>query len=120
MSAPQQDDWTQGADAIVYRSCGACRHIWYFRRPFCPSCGASEPETHRSNGTGAVYSVTVVLRAATPETKLYAPYAMLLVDLAEGFRMMAHGDKDLAIGDRVIAQFRPFANDVLAPYFVRA
>jgi hypothetical protein len=30
--------------------------------------------------------------------------------------MMAHGDNDLAIGDRVVAQFRQFAGR-LVPYF---
>ena len=37
------------------------------------------------------------------------PYNILLVDTAEGFRMMAHGDNDLAIGDKVIARFAKFA-----------
>ena len=32
------------------------------------------------------------------------------------FRMMAHGDHDLAIGDRVTARFVPFAGQ-LVPYF---
>ena len=41
---------------------------------------------------------------------------IVLVDTAEGFRMMAHGDNDLAIGDRVTARFVPFAGR-LVPYF---
>ena len=44
------------------------------------------------------------------------PYNIVLVDTAEGFRMMAHGDNDLAIGDKVTAQLRPFAGR-LVPYF---
>ena len=40
----------------------------------------------------------------------------MLVDVAEGFRMMAHGDSDLAIGDKVTASYRPFAGR-LVPYF---
>ena len=43
-------------------------------------------------------------RAATPETRAHVPYNIVLVDAAEGFRMMAHGDNDLAIGDKVTAQ----------------
>lgn len=113
-------DWTQGAEAILYNSCGACRHVWYFRRVFCPSCGAVEPQTHQASGRGVVYSTTVVLRAATPETKSYAPYSILLVDMDDGFRMMAHGDSGLVIGDKVAADFKPFANGVLAPHFIKA
>ena len=40
----------------------------------------------------------------------------MLVDADEGFRMMAHGDIDLAIGDKVTASYRPFAGR-LVPYF---
>ena len=120
MSAAELKDWTQGAQAIVYQSCGTCRHVWYFRRAFCPSCGAAESQTHAASGSGVVYSATVVLRAATPETKQFAPYAILLVEMDEGFRMMAHGDRDLGVGDKVFARFKPFANNLLAPYFVRA
>lgn len=116
--ATELSGWTQGTEAIVYQSCGACRHVWYFHRAFCPSCGASDPQTHRASGRGVVYAATLVCRAATPEAKAYVPYAILLVDMVEGFRMMAHGDNDLAIGDKVVVRFRPFAS-VLAPYFVK-
>jgi uncharacterized protein len=34
----------------------------------------------------------------------------------EGFRIMAHGDNDLAIGDEVTVSYRPFAGR-LVPYF---
>ena len=44
------------------------------------------------------------------------PYNILLVDASEGFRMMAHGDNDLVIGDKVFARYRQFAGR-LVPYF---
>jgi uncharacterized protein len=39
--------------------------------------------------------------------------------MSEGFRMMAHGDNELAIGDRVTARFASFAGR-LVPYFEKA
>jgi uncharacterized OB-fold protein len=60
-----------------------------------------------------------VCRAATPETRAHVPYNIILVDTSEGFRMMAHGDNDLAIGDAVTARFAPFAGR-LVPYFEKA
>jgi uncharacterized protein len=36
----------------------------------------------------------------------------------EGFRMMAHGDNDLVIGDTVAAGFAQFAGR-LVPYFAK-
>jgi uncharacterized OB-fold protein len=111
-------DWTKGEQAIVYQSCSACGRVQYFHRAFCAACGASDPTEHRASGKGRVYAATLVCRAATPETRAQVPYNILLVDCAEGFRMMAHGEKDLAIGDEVTVRFVPFAGRVV-PYFVR-
>ena len=49
---------------------------------------------------------------------MHIPYNIVLVDTDEGFRMMAHGDNDLSIGDKVTARFAPFAGR-LVPYFAR-
>lgn len=111
-------DWTKGVEAIVYQHCAGCGGRQYFRRSFCAACGAPDPKDRRASGEGTVYATSLVCRAATPETKAHVPYNMLLVDTAEGFRMMAHGDYDLAIGDRVTASFRQFAGR-LVPYFER-
>jgi uncharacterized OB-fold protein len=111
-------DWTGGTEAILYQSCPACGARQYFRRSFCCSCGAPDPVEKSASGRGVVYATSLVCRAATPETRAHIPYNIVLVDAAEGFRMMAHGDNDLAIGDRVIARFVPFAGR-LVPYFQR-
>lgn len=111
-------DWTAGAEAILYQQCPACRAAWYFRRGFCPECGDEAPKTARSSGKGVVHSATLVCRAATPEAKAHVPYTILLVDMAEGFRMMAHGAKDLAIGDEVVSHFERFT-DRLVPFFAK-
>ena len=63
-------------------------------------------------------ATSLVCRAATPETRAHVPYNIVLVDTTEGFRMMAHGDNDLAIGDRVTVRFVPFAGR-LVPYFTK-
>jgi uncharacterized OB-fold protein len=111
-------DWTASTEAIVYQSCVACGGLQYFRRRFCVICGAPDPVEKRANGEGTVYATSLVCRAATPETRAHVPYNIVLVDTAEGFRMMAHGDQDLAIGDHVTARFTSFAGR-LVPYFAR-
>jgi len=113
---PRIHDWTTGAEAIIYQSCAACGVRQYFRRSFCAACGAPDPVDQRAGGEGTVYATSLVCRAATPETRAHAPYNIVLVDTAEGFRMMAHGDNDLSIGDKVTARFVPFAGR-LVPYF---
>ena len=120
MSGSQQAlaDWTAGAEAIVYQCCVACGSSQYFRRSFCAVCGAPDPVEKRASGAGTVYATSLVCRAATPETRAHLPYNIVLVDTAEGFRMMAHGDNDLVIGDKVTARFARFAGR-LVPYFAR-
>ena len=114
----QLADWTTGAEAIVYQSCAACGAKQYFRRSFCCACGAPDPAEERASGEGTVYATSLVCRAATPETRAHVPYNIVLVDTPEGFRMMAHGDNDLSIGDKVTARFARFAGR-LVPYFAR-
>jgi uncharacterized protein len=111
-------DWTMGAEAIVYQSCASCGSLQYFHRSFCASCGAPDPLEKRASGQGTVYATSLVCRAATPETRAHVPYNIILVDTDEGFRMMAHGDHDLSIGDKVTAGYAPFAGR-LVPSFKR-
>ncbi|TWC07354.1 putative OB-fold protein [Bradyrhizobium macuxiense] len=118
MSGPIAD-WTKGVEAIVYQTCSACGARQYFRRSFCAACGSADLAEHRASGAGTVYATSLVCRAATPETRAHVPYNIVLVDADEGFRMMAHGDNDLAIGDKVSARFTQFAGR-LVPYFAKA
>ena len=100
--------WPRGDTALAYQACTACGRIWYFRRPACPHCGHADPQERIASGRGTVYAATVVHRAPTRALQQHAPYAVLLVDADEGFRFMAHGARDAAIGDRVRLEFRTF------------
>src|SRR6202007_3070422 len=101
------------------QSCAACGSLQYFRRSFCAVCGAPDPVEKRASGKGTVYATSIVMRAATPETRAHVPYNIVLVDTAEGFRLIAHGANDLRIGDSVTARFAQFAGR-LVPYFEKA
>jgi uncharacterized OB-fold protein len=111
-------DWTRGDQSIAYQSCNACRHVWYFRRSFCPACGSDDAVALKASGEGVVFAISVVTRAATAEARAHVPYAVVLVDATEGFRMMGHGDRDLKIGDPVSARFETFTGHIV-PYFAK-
>ena len=111
-------DWTCGGECVVFQCCAACRHTWYFERNFCPSCGHAAPDTLASTGLGFVHASTMVHRAPTDEFRAVAPYRLVLVDVAEGFRMMGHAEPSVAIGDRVRCRVRTIAGRLL-PYFDR-
>ena len=110
--------WTSGEAPITYQSCAGCGARQYFRRGFCAVCGSEQLLDLEASGDGTVYATSLVCRAATPETRAAVPYNILLVDMSEGFRMMAHGEADLAIGDHVSASFVRFAGRLI-PYFAR-
>ncbi|MBY0296192.1 MAG: OB-fold domain-containing protein [Methylobacterium sp.] len=109
-------DWTRGEPGLAYQECRACGQRWTFARRFCPACGATEVETRAASGRGTVHALTTVARAPSAALRPHAPYTILLVDAAEGFRLMAHGEGDLAIGDSVTARFAPFGEG-LVPVF---
>lgn len=112
-------DWTRGEDGIAYQACDACHATWYFQRSFCPECGAGDPVSRQASGAGTVHARTLVARAPTEELRAHAPYLIVLVDAEEGFRLMAHGDPELQIGDRVHATFAGLAGRRI-PYFEKA
>lgn len=111
-------DWTKDGDGIAYQICGNCATIWYFQRSFCPECGTSAPATLQASGLGRVHARTLVARAPTEELRAHAPYLIVLIDADEGFRLMAHGDAGLQIGDRVRARFAQLAGKKI-PFFER-
>jgi uncharacterized OB-fold protein len=111
-------DWTRGEEGIAYQLCPGCAGLWSFHRTFCPRCGRQDPDSRQSSGIGTVHAVTLVTRAPGDELRPYAPYLIALVDAEEGFRLMAHGDRSLRIGDRVRARFVTLAGRLM-PYFER-
>ena len=109
-------DWTRGAAGLAYQACSGCGATWYFHRTFCPRCGQAGPEDRAAGGSGTVHAATLVVRAPSEALRAYAPYAIVLVDADEGFRVMAHGAQDLRIGDRVRCRFIDLAGRQV-PYF---
>ena len=85
--------------------CTECNHAQFFPRSHCLNCNSDHVEWQVSKGFGAIYSVTQVQRAPTDEFRALAPYAIALVDLDEGVRIMAHANLALKIGDKVRVTF---------------
>jgi uncharacterized OB-fold protein len=89
---------------LRYQRCGACGQALTGLRFACTSCGSVQLAWCDAAGTGTVFSVSTVHRAPSDAWRALAPYTLVLVDLDEGPRVMAHGAPGLAIGARVLAQ----------------
>ena len=112
-------DWTTGTPALVFQRCSSCNAVWYFRRSFCPRCSTSPVVDAVASGKGVVHAATLVTRAPTEELRAHAPYLIVLIDAEEGFRLMAHGDPALQLGERVRCGFKTLSGKLI-PYFERA
>ena len=93
---------------IRYQACVPCGAAQTLARYACRSCGSTELQWRVAKGGGRVYSVTTVARAPSDEFRPLAPYALAIVELDEGPRLMGHAATDARIGDRVIAGFVDF------------
>lgn len=111
-------DWTRGGTALHYQQCPSCHHLWYFERDFCPACGHTTPNSQQASGRGVVHATTLVHRAPSDEFRAIVPYQMVLVDMAEGFRVMGHAQTGVAIGDAVRCEVRQIAGCAV-PYFLK-
>ena len=92
------------AGVLRYQRCGACGQALTGQRIGCTECGSTELQWCDAGGSGTVYAASTVHRAPTEAWRALAPYTLVLVDLDEGPRVMAHGTPGLAIGARVLAQ----------------
>lgn len=73
---------------LTFQLCDACNASVFYPREVCPQCLSSRLKWKTSSGKGTVYSFTRVHRGP-PAPGLKAPYVVALVELEEGFRMLA-------------------------------
>jgi uncharacterized protein len=101
--------WRQAqAGRLVAQFCTRCNRFQHYPKPVCGLCWASELEWRSLTGMGTVYTFTIVHRGPSKEFS-DTPYAVGLVDLDEGIRMMggllATSLDKLQIGDPVRVKF---------------
>ncbi|HMN79348.1 MAG TPA: OB-fold domain-containing protein [Burkholderiaceae bacterium] len=112
LSQPHVDALARGELACqVCERCGTAQRLARFA---CTRCGHTGLAWKTATGTGTVWAVTVVERPPAPEFASLVPYALVLVDLDEGARVMGHAPLGTRIGERVRAEvFTPGARPLL-------
>ena len=88
---------------------------FFYPRVIAPGSGDVRPEWRTSSGIGTVYAVTVI------QPKDVAPYNIVLIDMAEGFRLMSTVEglpaHDVRIGMRVRACVQRDTDNAPYPVF---
>ena len=81
-------DGTKNGELILQK-CKDTGQAYFPPRPFSPYTGSRNVETFKASGKGILYSY-VISHRAPPNFKMPAPYAIAIVELAEGPRMTAN------------------------------
>ena len=86
---PETQHFWEGTRAgeVRLQRCRPASHIYFPPRPFCPVCNANDVEVVRASGRATLYSYVITHRPAPGFT---APYAIAVVQLEEGPRMMSN------------------------------
>lgn len=86
---PETRHFWEGARAgeLRLQRCSACSHTYFPPRPFCPQCASREVEVFRASGRATLHSYVIHHRPAPGFTP---PYAIAVVELEEGPRMMTN------------------------------
>lgn len=74
---------------LLLQHCSACGYVQFYHQSICRRCCSENLVYRAASGRGTVHSFSVVHRAPGPAFKQDTPYAVLLVDLEEGPRMIS-------------------------------
>ena len=79
-------DGTRNGELRLQR-CDACAHVYFPPRPFCPACASRTVSVFAASGNAILDSFVIHHR---PVPGFTPPYAIAVVKLAEGPRMMTN------------------------------
>jgi uncharacterized OB-fold protein len=112
-------DGTQAGELRLHR-CRACAKTYFPPRPFCPACASREVEVFAASGRGKLHSYVIHQR---PVPGFTPPYAIAVVELEEGPRMMTNivdcpqTPEALELDMPVEVAFTPMDEEITLPLF---
>lgn len=114
---------------LVLPWCRACDQAFWHPRANCPRCLGDDIDWRPAAGTGEVYAVSVHHRAGPGRKEDDGPYAVALIDLPEGVRMMSNivgddlvgedGEPLVSVGDAVRLTWHALSDGRHLPQFIR-
>ncbi|ABE36738.1 hypothetical protein DR64_7587 [Paraburkholderia xenovorans LB400] len=97
-------------EKLRYQRCARCGAVQLIPRALCSECQSLDLNWLDSDRRGSVLTFTIVYRAPSESFRSELPYAIALVDMDEGFRLMVNvsggASAALQIGSRVSIGFR--------------
>jgi uncharacterized OB-fold protein len=113
-----------GRNELRVQRCTACGSHRFPPRAICSDCLSTESEWVPVSGRGEVFSFNVMHQVYHPGFAGEVPYAVVVVKLAEGAKMISNlvgvAPADIRIGMPVRVVFERISDDVTLPKFVAA
>jgi uncharacterized OB-fold protein len=88
---PETEPYWSGTAAgeLRLQRCGDCARPYFYARPSCPHCGSLDVEWFAASGRARLHTYVINHRPA-PGFEEDGPYAIAVVELEEGPRLMTN------------------------------
>ncbi|MBE9538996.1 MAG: OB-fold domain-containing protein [Proteobacteria bacterium] len=108
-------------ERLCFQRCNSCDTWRHLPRHMCAACGSAQWRWEKSCGKGAIHSWTVAHLPTHPAFAGDVPYAVAIIELQEGVRMVARlsGIKpaDIVLDYEVELYFEKTTGGALLPFF---
>lgn len=121
-SAEAQPYWDGLRDRkLLMPRCDACGKYWFPPSLLCPHCNATKWAWSSTSGRGRIFSYVVYHRVYHPGFANEVPYAVAVIELDEGPRMISNvigiAPDKLACDMRVEVVYQPITETITLPKF---
>ena len=106
---------------LVMPRCDACETYWFPPSLLCPRCSSKSWSWSPVSGRGRIFSFVVYHRVYHPGFADEVPYAVAVIELDEGPRMISNvigiAPAELACDMRVEVAYQPITDQITLPKF---
>ena len=121
---PETEHFWQGTreGELRLQRCEDCGNVYFPPRPFCPACASRRVSVFAASGRATLHSY-VINHRAIPDSGFEAPYAIAVVLLQEGPRMLTNivntpqTPEALVLDMPLEVVFERFSEGISLPFF---
>lgn len=108
-------------ERLTIQRCATCGQHQFYPRAFCTACLSEQLAWVDSAGAGSIYTFTICRVPAHPSMADKVPYAVAVIELDEGVRMLTNivdsAMDRIRIGARVELRFERIGSTTVLPQF---